>query len=68
MILSPMPGLVVNVEVVEGQEIKSGEAVAIVEAMKMQNIIRAERDGKVIKVNVAAGAAVAADEVMVELG
>jgi propionyl-CoA carboxylase alpha chain len=42
--------------------------VAIVEAMKMQNIIRAERDGKVLKVNVVAGAAVAADEIMVELG
>jgi propionyl-CoA carboxylase alpha chain len=68
MILSPMPGLVVTMEVVEGQEIKSGEAVAIVEAMKMQNIIRAERDGKVVKVHVSAGSAVAADEVMVELG
>jgi propionyl-CoA carboxylase alpha chain len=68
MIASPMPGLVVTVEVVAGQEVKSGEAVAIVEAMKMQNIIRAERDGKVIKVNVIAGAAVAADEIMVELG
>ena len=63
-----MPGLVVSVEVVEGQDIKSGEAVAIVEAMKMQNMIRSERDGKVVKVNVSAGAAVAADEVMVELG
>jgi propionyl-CoA carboxylase alpha chain len=68
LIASPMPGLVVTVEVVAGQEIKSGEAVAIVEAMKMQNIIRAERDGKVLKVNVVAGAAVAADEIMVELG
>ena len=63
-----MPGLVVSIEVVEGQEIKSGEAIAIVEAMKMQNIIRAERDGKVAKVYVGAGAAVAADEIMVELG
>jgi propionyl-CoA carboxylase alpha chain len=67
-IISPMPGLVVSIEVAEGQDVKSGEAVAIVEAMKMQNIIRAERDGKVAKVHVAAGAAVAADEVMVELG
>jgi propionyl-CoA carboxylase alpha chain len=67
-ILSPMPGLVVSIEVAVGQEIKSGEAVAIVEAMKMQNIIRAERDGVVVAVHVAGGAAVAADEVMVELG
>lgn len=68
MILSPMPSLVVSVDVQLGQEIKSGEAVAIVEAMKMQNIIRAERDGRVMKVNVVAGSPVAADEVMVELG
>jgi propionyl-CoA carboxylase alpha chain len=68
LIISPMPGLVISVEVAEGQEVKSGEAVAIVEAMKMQNIIRAERDGKVVKVGVAAGASVAADEVLIELG
>jgi propionyl-CoA carboxylase alpha chain len=42
--------------------------VAVVEAMKMQNIIRAERDGVIAKVNVAAGASVAADEVLIELG
>ncbi len=67
-ILSPMPGLVVSIDVAAGQEVKAGEGVAIVEAMKMQNIIRAERDGKVTKVNVAPGASVAADEVLVELG
>ncbi len=67
-IMSPMPGLVVSIDVVAGQEVKAGEGVAVVEAMKMQNIIRAERDGVVSKVHVAAGASVAADEVMVELG
>jgi propionyl-CoA carboxylase alpha chain len=67
-VLSPMPGLVVSLEVTEGQEVKSGEAVAIVEAMKMQNIIRAERDGVVARIHVVPGASVAADEVMVELG
>ncbi|MBU6372724.1 MAG: acetyl/propionyl/methylcrotonyl-CoA carboxylase subunit alpha [Alphaproteobacteria bacterium] len=67
MIASPMPGLVVSIDVVAGQEVKSGEGVAIVEAMKMQNIIRAERDGVVAKVNFAAGASVAADEVLIEL-
>ncbi|MGE3866703.1 MAG: biotin/lipoyl-containing protein, partial [Hyphomonadaceae bacterium] len=66
-ILSPMPGLVVSIEVQAGQEVKTGEGVAVVEAMKMQNIIRAERDGVVAKVEVAAGASVAADEVLVEL-
>jgi propionyl-CoA carboxylase alpha chain len=67
LIMSPMPGLVVSVAVAVGQDVKSGEAVCIVEAMKMQNIIRAERDGVVAKVNVVAGASVAADEVLIEL-
>lgn len=66
-IMSPMPGLVVSVDVKPGQEVKTGEGVAVVEAMKMQNIIRVERDGVVAKVHVAAGASVAADEVLVEL-
>jgi propionyl-CoA carboxylase alpha chain len=68
MIASPMPGLVVSIDVAPGQEVKAGEGVAVVEAMKMQNIIRAERDGVVAKVNVANGASVAADEVLIELG
>jgi propionyl-CoA carboxylase alpha chain len=50
-----------------GQEVKSGETVAIIEAMKMQNIIKAERDGVVKSVNVKPGESVAADEVLVEL-
>jgi propionyl-CoA carboxylase alpha chain len=66
LIMSPMPGLVVSVAVAVGQEVKTGEAVCIVEAMKMQNIIRAEADGVVKAVNAAAGASVAADEVLVE--
>ncbi len=67
LIVSPMPGLVVSVDAKAGQEVKAGEGVAVVEAMKMQNIIRAERDGVVAKVNIEAGASVAADEVMIEL-
>ncbi|MGE3142700.1 MAG: acetyl-CoA carboxylase biotin carboxylase subunit [Hyphomonadaceae bacterium] len=67
LIVSPMPGLVVSVDVTEGQEVKNGDGVAIVEAMKMQNIIRAERDGVVKKVHFEAGASVMADEVLVEL-
>ena len=66
LIMSPMPGLVVSVAVHVGQDVKAGEAVCIVEAMKMQNIIRAEADGVVKTVNAAAGASVAADEVLVE--
>jgi len=67
LILSPMPGLVISIDAKEGQEVKAGEGVAVVEAMKMQNIIRAERDGRVAKVHAVAGASVAADEVMIEL-
>jgi propionyl-CoA carboxylase alpha chain len=66
MVLSPMPGLVVTLDVAVGQQVRAGEAVAVIEAMKMQNIIRAERDGVVKAVNAAAGDSVAADEVLVE--
>ena len=66
MILSPMPGLVVTLDVIPGQLVRAGEAVCVVEAMKMQNIIRAERDGTVKTVGAKAGDSVAADEVLVE--
>ena len=68
LVISPMPGLVVSLDVSAGQSVRSGEQVAIIEAMKMQNIIRAERDGVVKEVLVAAGASVAADEVLIEFG
>jgi propionyl-CoA carboxylase alpha chain len=66
LIISPMPGLVVSMDVALGQEVQEGEAVCIVEAMKMQNIIRAGANGTVKAINVKAGESVAADEIMVE--
>ncbi|WP_374274076.1 acetyl-CoA carboxylase biotin carboxylase subunit [Brevundimonas sp.] len=66
LIQSPMPGLVVSIPVVVGQEVKTGETVAIIEAMKMQNILRAERDGVVKVVSAKDGDPVAADDVLVE--
>ncbi len=66
LIQSPMPGLVVAIPVVVGQEVKTGETVAIIEAMKMQNILKAERDGVVKAVSAKAGDPVAADDVLVE--
>ncbi|MFC3076884.1 acetyl-CoA carboxylase biotin carboxylase subunit [Phenylobacterium terrae] len=66
LVVSPMPGLVVSVDVAPGQEVKAGEQLAIVEAMKMQNIIRAERDGVVKTVGPRPGDSVSADEVLVE--
>ena len=66
LVLSPMPGLVVAIPVAPGQEVKAGETVAIIEAMKMQNILKAERDGVVKAVSARAGDPVAADDVLVE--
>jgi propionyl-CoA carboxylase alpha chain len=66
MVISPMPGLVVAMDVAVGDEVKQGEQVCIIEAMKMQNIIRAERDGVVKAVSRKAGESVAADEMLVE--
>jgi propionyl-CoA carboxylase alpha chain len=66
MVLSPMPGLIVTLDVESGQAVTAGQQVAVIEAMKMQNILRAERDGVVKAVSVKAGDSVAADEVLVE--
>ena len=66
IVVSPMPGLVVSMDVEVGQDVKEGEALCVVEAMKMQNIIRAERDGVVKFVNAKAGDSVVADDVLVE--
>ena len=66
LVISPMPGLVVSIEAAAGQTVREGEVVCVIEAMKMQNIIRAEHDGVVKAVNAKAGDSVAADEVLVE--
>jgi propionyl-CoA carboxylase alpha chain len=65
-LLCPMPGLVVSIAVSEGQEVKAGEALAVVEAMKMQNVLRAERDGTVKKIHAAPGATLAVDALILE--
>ncbi|MGN1285173.1 MAG: biotin/lipoyl-containing protein, partial [Bradyrhizobium sp.] len=65
-LLCPMPGLVVSIAVTEGQEVKAGETLAVVEAMKMQNVLRAERDGTVKKIHAAAGATLAVDALILE--
>ena len=62
----PMPGLVVSLAVTEGQDVKAGETLAVVEAMKMENILRAERDGTIKKIRVKQGDSVAVDAVMME--
>jgi propionyl-CoA carboxylase alpha chain len=65
-VLCPMPGLVVSIAVTEGQEVKAGETLAVVEAMKMQNVLRAERDGVVKKIYANAGATLAVDALILE--
>jgi propionyl-CoA carboxylase alpha chain len=65
-LLCPMPGLVVSIAVAEGQEVKAGETLAVVEAMKMQNVLRAERDGMVKKIHASAGATLAVDALILE--
>ena len=66
LLLSPMPGLLVAVAVEAGQEVKSGDTLAVIEAMKMENVLRAEKDLVVAAVNAVAGATLAVDEVIME--
>jgi propionyl-CoA carboxylase alpha chain len=65
-VLCPMPGLVMSIAVTEGQEVKAGETVAVVEAMKMENVLRAEIDGTVKKINAKPGDSLAVDAVILE--
>ncbi|MBV8592760.1 MAG: acetyl/propionyl/methylcrotonyl-CoA carboxylase subunit alpha [Caulobacteraceae bacterium] len=66
LVISPMPGLVVSTEVAEGEQVRAGQVVCVIEAMKMQNIIRAETDGVIKRLPVKAGDSVAADDVLAE--
>ncbi len=65
-LLSPMPGLLVSLAVKDGQEVKAGETLAIVEAMKMENVLKAERDATVKKIHEQAGASLAVDQMILE--
>ena len=65
-LLSPMPGLLVTIAVEEGQEVKAGENLAIVEAMKMENVLKATADGVVKRVAEQAGASLKVDQVILE--
>jgi propionyl-CoA carboxylase alpha chain len=65
-VLCPMPGLVVDIAVAPGQEVKAGETLAIVEAMKMENVLRAERDGVIKAIFAEKGDSLAVDAVIME--
>jgi propionyl-CoA carboxylase alpha chain len=66
LLLCPMPGLVKAIHVAPGQEVKAGEALCVVEAMKMENILRAERDGIVKAIKAKPGDTLAVDAVIME--
>ena len=66
LLLCPMPGLIVKVDVAVGDEVQDGQALCTVEAMKMENILRAEKKGIVSKVNAAAGDSLAVDDIILE--
>ena len=65
-LLCPMPGLIKAIAVIEGQEVKAGETLAIVEAMKMENVLRAERDLTIGKIRAKAGDSLAVDAIIME--
>ncbi|MBL4749038.1 MAG: acetyl/propionyl/methylcrotonyl-CoA carboxylase subunit alpha [Amylibacter sp.] len=66
MLLCPMPGLIVNLNVAVGDEVQDGQALCTVEAMKMENVLRAEKKGVISKINAKVGGSMAVDEVIME--
>ncbi len=68
VLLCPMPGLIKSIAVEEGQEVKAGEILAVIEAMKMENVLRAERDVTIGKLRAKAGDSLAVDAVIMEFG
>ena len=66
-LICPMPGLLVSLDVEEGDSVESGQPLAVVEAMKMENILRAEKAGVVAKINAKAGDSLAVDAVILEM-
>ncbi|QEG33796.1 acetyl-CoA carboxylase biotin carboxylase subunit [Bythopirellula goksoeyrii] len=65
-LLSPMPGMLASLRVEVGEEVKAGQDLAVVEAMKMENVLRAERDGKVAHIVATVGETLAVDQVILE--
>ena len=66
LLKAPMPGLIINVSVNVGDEVKKGDTLLILEAMKMENVIKSPRDGKIKKVNIELRKAVEKNQVMLE--
>ena len=67
LLLCPMPGLIVSIAVTEGETVEEGQPLATVEAMKMENILRAEKSGTIARINAAEGETLVVDAVILEL-
>jgi propionyl-CoA carboxylase alpha chain len=65
-LLCPMPGQIVRIDVAEGDIVEDGQTLAIVEAMKMENVLKAEKRAKISKIRVQPGSILAVDEVILE--
>ena len=65
-LLSPMPGLLVSLSVEEGEPVKAGQPLAVIEAMKMENVLRAERDGTVKTLHAGPGDSLSVDQAIIE--
>jgi propionyl-CoA carboxylase alpha chain len=66
LLLCPMPGLMVGLNVAVGDQIQDGQALCTIEAMKMENILRAEKSARISKINAAVGDSLAVDDVIME--
>lgn len=66
MVLSPMPGAIVSMNVQQGQTVVDGQILCVIEAMKMQNLIKSQRDGKIKSVSVKTGDSVHVDQILIE--
>ncbi len=67
MLICPMPGLLVSLHVQEGEQVHPGQPLATIEAMKMENILRAEKEGTIARINAEEGDSLAVDAVILEL-
>ena len=65
-LLCPMPGMLVSMNVTVGDDVEQGQSLCVVEAMKMENVLRAEKKGKIKKINANQGNSLSVDEVIIE--
>lgn len=68
VVKSPLPGIILELAVKEGDMVKKGQKLVVMEAMKMENEIKAEKDGEIVSVKVSQGQSVLQDEVLIEIG